>query len=124
MRKNAEPDHRVAEPVTGTPMMTLENLERLPSHGRVEHTGYIQSVTHGPAGEQPRLLATVVDGFSAPGVRRATIPHVRLLFMGQRQVPGIKPGVRIRYSGMLSQVDRIPTIHNPRYLILPAATEP
>ncbi|GAA0197585.1 hypothetical protein [Glutamicibacter creatinolyticus] len=97
----------------------LQNLEQMPERGRIEHTGYIQSVTHVPPGEAPRLTATVVDQLARPGVRRRTAPHVRLLFMGQKRVPGIKPGVKIRYSGMLSLVDQVPTVHNPRYLILP-----
>lgn len=98
----------------------LQSLDELPERGRIEHTGYIQSVTHVPPGDKPRLTATVVDQIGAPGTRRGTRAHVRLLFMGQSRVPGIRPGVRIRYTGMLSQVDHIPTIHNPRYLILPA----
>lgn len=97
----------------------LDSLEQLPARGRIEHVGFIQSVTYGPAGDRPQLMATVVDGFAAPGTRRGAVPHLRLLFMGQHQVPGIVPGARIRYSGMLSQVEHIPTIHNPRYLILP-----
>lgn len=100
--------------------LQLESLEQLPERGRIEHTGYIQSVTHVPPGDKPRLTATVVDSFTAPGARRGSRAHVRLLFMGQSQVPGIRPGVRIRYTGMLSQVEHVPTIHNPRYLILPA----
>lgn len=80
-------------------------------------------MTHVPQGEHPRLIATVIDRFAVPGPRPASIAHLRLLFMGQRRVPGIEPGVRIRYSGMLSRLDHIPTIHNPRYLILPAGAE-
>lgn len=112
-----------AVPAATQPVLVLKNLDDLPERGHIEHTGFIQSVTHVPRTESPKLIATVVDGFSAPGARRANIAHVRLLFMGQKQVPGINPGVRVRYSGMLSQVDRIPTIHNPRYLILPAPTD-
>jgi len=106
------------DPVRST-ARKLRSLDQLPAKGRIEHTGYIQSVTHVPPGAPPRLIATVVDSFAPPGSRRGTVPHVRLLFMGQKRVPGIKPGVKIRYAGMLSQVDHVPTVHNPRYLILP-----
>jgi hypothetical protein len=46
---------------------------------------------------------------------------VRLIFMGQKSVPGIKPGVKVEYSGMVALVEQIPTIFNPRYVIVPEA---
>lgn len=110
------------EPASNAPRQ-VASLDRLPLRGRIEHCGYIQSVTHLPQQERPALIVTVIDRFPAPGPRPSSIAYVRLLFMGQKQVPGIAPGVRIRYSGMLSRLDHIPTIHNPRYLILPPDTE-
>lgn len=48
-----------------------------------------------------------------PGVR------VRLIWLGQRQVPGIVAGGYLRVSGMLSTRDE-PVIYNPRYEIVPS----
>ncbi|SLF02075.1 tRNA/helicase-type nucleic acid binding protein [Mycobacteroides abscessus subsp. bolletii] len=49
----------------------------------------------------------------APGMR------VRLIWLGQRQVPGIVAGGYLRVSGMLSTRDE-PVIYNPRYEIVPS----
>ncbi|PRA01430.1 hypothetical protein CQ017_02790 [Arthrobacter sp. MYb224] len=99
--------------------LRLESLSELPVKGRVEHLGYIQSVSYSAPNTPPRLTAVVVDRLAGVGGRRGTVPHVKLLFMGQKQVPGIKPGVKIRYAGMVAQVDHVPSIFNPRYLIVP-----
>ncbi|MFJ2620889.1 hypothetical protein [Glutamicibacter sp. NPDC087344] len=98
----------------------LESLTELPVKGRVEHTGYIQSVSYSAPQQAPQLTAVVVDQLGSGASRRGTVAHVRLRFMGQKNVPGIKPGVKIRFSGMVAPVDQIPTIYNPRYVIVPA----
>lgn len=97
----------------------LESLADLPEKGRIEHTGYIQSVSYSAPGTAPVLSADVVDKPGAVPSRKSTVPHVRLKFMGQKTVPGIAPGVKINYAGMLAPVDQIPTIYNPRYVIVP-----
>ncbi|GGL75586.1 hypothetical protein [Glutamicibacter protophormiae] len=97
----------------------LQSLEQLPAKGRVEHTGYIQSVSYSAPDAAPLLTAVVVDRLGSGAPRRGTAPHVRLRFMGQKNVPGIKPGVKVRYAGMVAPVDQIPTIYNPRYVIVP-----
>lgn len=48
-----------------------------------------------------------------PGTR------VRLIWLGQQQVPGIVAGGYLRVSGMLSTRDE-PVIYNPRYEIVPS----
>lgn len=44
--------------------------------------------------------------------------RVRLVWNGQRRIPGIDPGVDLAFEGMVSLVDGIPTIYNPRYEIV------
>ncbi|WP_313814226.1 hypothetical protein [Glutamicibacter sp.] len=97
----------------------LDSLAELPDKGRIEHVGYIQSVSYSAPGAPPMLSADVVDKSSSMRVVRGTVPHIRLRFMGQKSVPGIRPGVKIKYSGMVAPVDQIPTIYNPRYVIVP-----
>ena len=99
----------------------LKSLAQLPAKGRVEHTGYIQSVSYSAPHQAPLLTAVVVDRLGTGAPRRGTVPHVRLRFMGQKNVPGIKPGVKIQYAGMVAPVDQIPTIYNPRYVIVPVS---
>ncbi|RUQ22735.1 hypothetical protein [Kocuria sp. HSID16901] len=44
--------------------------------------------------------------------------HVRLVWHGQRTVPGIGAGTRLRCSGMLADLNGVPVIYNPRYEIV------
>ncbi|GAB3619293.1 hypothetical protein GCM10027417_05530 [Glutamicibacter endophyticus] len=97
----------------------LNSLADLPTKGRISHTGYVQSVSYSAAGEHPSLTAVVVDRLGGAPGRRGSQWHVKLNFMGQRTVPGIKPGVKIAYGGMVAPVGHVPTIYNPRYVILP-----
>lgn len=99
----------------------LKSLAELPNKGRIEHAGYIQSVSYSAPNTPPQLTAVVVDQLAAATERHRTVAHVKLLFMGQKEVPGIKPGVKIKYAGMVAPVDQVPTIFNPRYLIVPVS---
>lgn len=45
---------------------------------------------------------------------------LRLIWLGQRQVPGIEAGCFLRVSGLLSLRGDEPTIYNPRYEIIQA----
>lgn len=100
----------------------LESLSELPGKGRIEHVGYIQSVSYSAPNTPPRLTAVVVDQLASVTGRRGTVAHVKLLFIGQKHVPGIKPGVKIKYAGMVAPVDQVPSIFNPRYLIVPVSS--
>lgn len=97
----------------------LKSLEELPLKGRVELFGFVQSVSYSAPNSAPKVTAVVVDKLAAASGQRGTVPHVRLQFMGQKQVPGVKPGVQINYAGMVALVDQVPTIFNPRYVIVP-----
>ncbi|MEE1620104.1 hypothetical protein ACQ3I4_01770 [Zafaria sp. Z1313] len=95
-------------------------IEGLPPRGRVHAEGFVEHVRLQPAAQTPSFLASVVDAPAPPGGRRRPAPSLRLVWHGQRTVPGVVAGARLRFSGMVSAVDGVPTVFNPRYEILPA----
>ncbi|MGB9032915.1 MAG: hypothetical protein WCC45_00140 [Paeniglutamicibacter sp.] len=107
-------------PQTG--FQRLASLAELPVRGRIAHRGYVESITILPPQQAPAFTVTIVDHPAPPGGRRNAVPHLRLVFVGQRRVPGLLAGSRIRYEGMVAPIDLVPTIFNPRYEILPERT--
>lgn len=101
------------------PTQRLQTLAELPQRGRISHRGYVESITILPAEQAPMFAVLVVDHPAPPGGRRSAVPHLRLVFVGQRRVPGIWAGTRLRYEGMVAPIDGVSTIFNPRYEILP-----
>lgn len=99
--------------------MVLGALAELPERGRVVLSGYVDAITIQPGTSAPAFTAIVSDRPAPPGGRRSPAVQVRLIWLGQRRVPGIFAGSRLRCEGMVAQVDGIATIHNPRYEILP-----
>ena len=98
----------------------LVSLTELPERGHISHRGFVESITILPAQQAPSFAVSVVDRPAPPGGRRTVVPHLRLIFLGQRRVPGIWAGTRLRYEGTVAPIDGVPTIYNPRYEILPA----
>ncbi|MET1034098.1 MAG: hypothetical protein ABWX68_02515 [Arthrobacter sp.] len=98
-------------------------LEQLPRRGRVLAVGYVENIRILPADRAPNFAASLVDAPAPPGGRRRPAPRVQLVWNGQRRVPGIAAGTRLRFEGMIADVDGVPTIYNPRYEILPGADE-
>ena len=92
-------------------------LTKLPLRGRVDCTGFIESVTYQPANEQAHFSAIVVDRIAHRG---DTVPltRLRVIWLGRRKVPGIEPGTVLRLEGMVTLRDGMPTMFNPRYEIL------
>ncbi|WP_258142348.1 hypothetical protein [Arthrobacter sp. MYb227] len=97
----------------------LNSLAELPERGRIIHRGYVESITILPAEQAPAFTVSVVDHPAPPGGRRVAVPHLHLIFVGQRRVPGILAGTRLNYEGMVAPIDGVATIYNPRYEILP-----
>jgi hypothetical protein len=100
-------------------------LDRLPRRGRVRSYGYVESVTIPPPGQAPSFSAVVVSALSGAGAgTRPASPavsgggRIRLIWLGQRLVPGIDAGIRLGFDGMVSVVDGLPTMYNPGYEIL------
>lgn len=92
----------------------------LPSRGRAHSSGYVQSITVVPATEAPRFTATVEDPCEVWRDPTETVarPKARLVWIGQRRVPGIEAGTQLVFEGMVCMVDGYPTVFNPRYEIV------
>ncbi|MBP3036780.1 OB-fold nucleic acid binding domain-containing protein [Arthrobacter sp. zg-ZUI100] len=95
-------------------------VSAMPARGRVYSGGYVQSITVVPATEPPRFTAMVEDPGAAyrDPLSRKPVARVRLVWVGQRRVPGVEAGTRLAFEGMVSTVDSYPTIYNPRYEII------
>ncbi|UKA64307.1 hypothetical protein LFT43_07870 [Arthrobacter sp. FW306-04-A] len=92
-------------------------LTELPLRGRVNCTGFIESVTYQPANEQAHFSAIVVDRIAHRG-ETGPLARLRVIWLGRRKVPGIEPGSVLRLEGMVTLRDGLPTMFNPRYEIL------
>lgn len=86
--------------------------EALPERGRIKARGVIDRITIAPVTASPSF--TVLARIDWNGTRE----DVRIVWMGQRRVPGIEAGVALWFEGMLSRVDGTPTVYNPRYEII------
>ncbi|GAA5227458.1 hypothetical protein [Paeniglutamicibacter antarcticus] len=108
-------------PETSDPsgLLRISSLAELPVRGRIAHRGYVESMTILPPQQAPAFIVTIVDRPAPPGGRRSAVPHLHLIFVGQRRVPGVVAGSRLHYEGMVATIDSVPTIFNPRYEILP-----
>jgi hypothetical protein len=96
-------------------------LNQLPEKGRVVCHGWIESVTYVPADQTAAFSAIVSDTAdrhrgSGPATERRG--RLRVVWLGRRRVPGIDAGTEVRLEGMLSPVQGLPTMFNPRYEIL------
>lgn len=97
----------------------------LPTRGRAVCTGFIESVTHQPPSHQPFFSAVVVDALQ-PGAHPGSTSRgagksyarLRVIWLGRTRVPGIEAGVELRLKGMVTQLDGLPAMFNPRYEIL------
>ena len=116
-----QPGEQPGEP-GGAGLQRLTSLAQLPVRGRIAHRGYVESMTILPPAQAPAFAVTVVDHPAPPGGRRSAVPHLRLVFVGQRRVTGLVAGSRISYEGMVAPIDQVPTVFNPRYEILPERT--
>ncbi|MGG5172812.1 hypothetical protein ACQR35_11670 [Pseudarthrobacter sp. J1738] len=99
----------------------FSTVAQLPERGRARCRGYIESVTFAPWTATPVFTAIVVDldeGKTANELKTKRTNRVKLVWLGRRRVRGIDPGTQIRFEGMVSHNDSIPTIFNPRYEIL------
>ncbi len=87
--------------------------------GRIRGRGLIDSVTYQPRTAPPRFSAIVRN--EAGDLRGQ---RTRLVWMGQREVPGIEAGVELAFEGMASRVEGMLTVYNPRYEIIGRPEEP
>ncbi|MFI5085308.1 MAG: hypothetical protein ACHP7K_05205 [Actinomycetales bacterium] len=73
----------------------------------------------GPAGKAAAAGTTAPDKPepARPSARKAN-RRIRLVWLGRRRVPGIEAGTAVRFEGMVSMRDGLPTMYNPRYEII------
>lgn len=93
----------------------------LPHRGRFAGNGFVERVTILPRSAAPQFSAMVALHADRPHAgTQAALPEnrIRLVWTGQRRIPGIDPGINLAFEGMASVVDGMPTIHNPRYEIV------
>ncbi|GAA1050737.1 hypothetical protein [Arthrobacter russicus] len=107
----------------------LSAISQLPERGRALCRGYIESITIAPANRAPEFSAVVTDvdkyaprqrrePAGADAERKPQGSRVRLVWLGQRTVPGIEAGTELRFEGMVARRDGMPTVFNPRYEII------
>ncbi|WP_240614957.1 hypothetical protein [Arthrobacter ruber] len=84
----------------------------LPQRGRIKARGVVARITIAPVTAPPSFAVLARIEWNG------TQEDVRLMWMGQRRVPGIEAGVALRFEGMLSRVGGTPTVYNPRYEII------
>ena len=92
----------------------------LPERGRAHSSGYVESVTLVPAGSAPSFTAVLGDlqgAYRDPSAAHAR-QRVRLVWIGQRRIPGVVAGTQMAFEGMVTSVGGRPTIYNPRYEII------
>lgn len=87
---------------------------------RVMASGLVVEVTLPPVtGTQNFTALLAPDGSREPGAEGpGTTRPLRLVWQGQRSVPGVTAGTRLRCVGVVSFRDGRPTMHNPRYEII------
>jgi len=87
---------------------------------RVMATGLVEEVTVPPVtGVQSYCALLVPDCSPALGEDGRPEPRpLRLVWQGQRSVPGVTAGTRLRCVGVVSFRDGRPTMFNPRYEII------
>lgn len=80
--------------------------------------GQVIEATFSPATQAPRYQA-VIHVQHRPGQEPDRGDYyVKLLWHGQRSVPGVMAGTRLRCVAVVSFVDSMPTMFNPRYEII------
>ncbi|WP_016996417.1 hypothetical protein [Kocuria atrinae] len=85
---------------------------------RVMVEGVVTEVTFSPATEAPRYQAVLhVQNRSGHEPGRGD-SYVKLLWHGQRSVPGVMAGTKLRCVAVVSFTDSVPTMYNPRYEII------
>lgn len=105
----------------GSPSQPVGAPNPLPRRGRVAGSGYVERVTILPRNDAPQFSATVALHIERAGTGSEAaqpVSRVRLVWTGQRRIPGIDPGIELAFEGMISLVDGTPTIYNPRYEII------
>jgi len=103
---------RTADPSGPAAGLLSPEPDALPVRGRIQVRGVIDRITVAPVSASPSFTARA--RIERNGARHS----IRIIWMGQRRVPGIEAGVELRFEGMVSRVEGTPTVYNPRYEII------
>lgn len=83
---------------------------------RVRATGRVAEIRVAAATERPACEALLLVQEDSDPAARATA--LRLVWQGQRTVPGVRAGTELSCSGLLCSAGDQPTIFNPRFEII------
>jgi hypothetical protein len=83
-------------------------LGAVPLRARVNVVGRVRSVRVQPWGAAPSLEATITDGTG----------EITLVFLGRREVGGVRPGAVIAAEGVVGIQRNRPAMLNPGYSLL------
>ncbi|MEO9248913.1 hypothetical protein ABDK96_14610 [Citricoccus nitrophenolicus] len=92
------------------------------AHGTtVRRAGLVAAVRLQDREAPARFSVDLVTRAPRPGRIATGGERIRLVWIGQRRVPGITAGRWLRVEGFLSVHQDLPTIFNPRYELLAGA---
>ncbi|WP_313817459.1 hypothetical protein [Citricoccus sp.] len=95
---------------------------RREAHGAlVRRVGLVAAVRLAAAAGPVRFAVDLVTEAPRPGRVSTGGDRLRLVWIGQRRIPGIEAGRWLRVEGFLSEHDDLPTVFNPRYELLAGA---
>ncbi|REE03302.1 OB-fold nucleic acid binding domain-containing protein [Citricoccus nitrophenolicus] len=95
---------------------------RREAHGAlVKRVGLVAAVRLTAAAGPVRFAVDLVTEAPRPGRVSTGGERLRLVWIGQRRIPGIEAGRWLRIEGFLSEHDDLPTVFNPRYELLAGA---
>lgn len=89
------------------------------AHGAtVRREGLVVAVRFPGQGMPARFAVDLVTRAPQPDRIATEGERIRLVWIGQRRVPGITAGRWLRIEGFLSVHQDLPTVYNPRYELL------
>lgn len=92
-----------------------------PRGAAVLRAGMVDNVRLPGHADPDRFAADLVARPAGPGQESGGGERLRLIWIGQRSVPGIEPGRWLRVEGVLAEHEGMPTVFNPRYELLAGA---
>ncbi|WP_303324854.1 OB-fold nucleic acid binding domain-containing protein [Actinomyces radicidentis] len=75
---------------------------------RARVSGVLRAVTYRPASDKPVLVGQLFDGTGS----------VDLVWIGRRQIAGVRPGIHLAAEGMVAAGRTRPNMYDPSYEIL------
>ena len=95
-----------------------------PGPGRgtaILRAGMVDNVRLPGSADPDRFVADLVSRPAGPGQETGCGERLRLVWIGQRAVPGIEAGRWLHVEGFRADHDGVPTVFNPRYRLLAGA---